>query len=127
MIRLNARGQIVTNVRHILSFVTVSSLLFGIVYLATSPVNAYTSQEFVTVWKTDNPGTSNSTSITIPTSGSGSTIVWPGHIQSVFVGSFHKFISTMQAINKRFWRSSSGVTLPGVRCSMLFMAPATLT
>ncbi|MGB3799404.1 MAG: BspA family leucine-rich repeat surface protein [Lewinella sp.] len=26
---------------------------------------------FVTVWKTDNPGTSNSTSITIPTSGSG--------------------------------------------------------
>ncbi len=32
---------------------------------------AYTADEFVTVWKTDNPGTSNSTSITIPTTGSG--------------------------------------------------------
>ncbi len=31
----------------------------------------YTAAEFVTVWKTDNPGLSNSTSITIPTTGTG--------------------------------------------------------
>jgi LPXTG-motif cell wall-anchored protein len=35
--------------------------------LATQPANTH----FVTTWKTDNPGTSNSTSITIPTTGSG--------------------------------------------------------
>ena len=32
---------------------------------------AYPADEFVTTWKTDNPGTSNSTSITIPTTGTG--------------------------------------------------------
>ncbi len=34
-------------------------------------VSAYPADEFVTTWKTDNPGTSNSTSITIPTAGIG--------------------------------------------------------
>lgn len=71
MIGLNARGQRITKVRRILPFVVIVSLLAGLFYVATSLVNAYTPQEFVTVWETNNPGTSNSTSITIPTTGSG--------------------------------------------------------
>ncbi len=35
--------------------------------------SAYAQQPFITTWKTDNPGTSNSTSITIPTTGVGYT------------------------------------------------------
>jgi len=31
----------------------------------------FSQNEFITTWKTDNPGTSNSTSITIPTIGGG--------------------------------------------------------
>ncbi|HHX58317.1 MAG TPA: hypothetical protein GX706_00935 [Candidatus Moranbacteria bacterium] len=54
----------------------VSVLLFfcGLVALFSTPSSstlAYTPQEFVTVWKTNNPGTSNATSITIPTHGTG--------------------------------------------------------
>ena len=47
-----------------LSFFTLSILL-GIVQLVAQ------STDFVTTWKTDNPGTSSPTSVTIPTSGSG--------------------------------------------------------
>jgi len=37
----------------------------------TAASTAYAQQPFITTWKTDNPGTSNSTSITIPTTGGG--------------------------------------------------------
>ena len=40
------------------------------IFLSTSPVEAV-FVPFVTTWQTNNPGTSNSTSITIPTTGSG--------------------------------------------------------
>jgi surface protein len=44
------------------------SVFFG---FFSGSVAAYPADEFVTTWKTDNPGTSNSTSITIPTTGTG--------------------------------------------------------
>lgn len=50
-----------------LSVVAFSLLLA----LFSIPSYAYTPQEFVTLWRTDNPGSSNSTSITIPTTGTG--------------------------------------------------------
>ena len=40
------------------------------VIVLTRPAKAAPSDDFVTTWKTDNPGTSNSTSITIPTNSS---------------------------------------------------------
>ena len=43
--------------------------IFGVAKRLTT--SAYAPDEFVTTWKTDNPGVSNSTSITIPTTGSG--------------------------------------------------------
>ena len=49
-----------------LVLLTSSVLLFSIY-----EVNAAASDDFVTTWKTDNAGTSNSTSITIPTTGGG--------------------------------------------------------
>ncbi len=42
-----------------------------IALLSANILMAQLSSHFVTTWKTDNPGTSNSTSITIPTNGSG--------------------------------------------------------
>lgn len=45
--------------------------LTTIIPKAKFPAFAYTTDEFVTVWQTDNTGTSNSTSITIPTYGLG--------------------------------------------------------
>jgi surface protein len=44
-------------------------LLLALGFAKTSSVKAAPSDHFVTTWKTDNPGTSNSTSITIPTNG----------------------------------------------------------
>jgi len=44
---------------------------FGLDDIALVVPSAPTSAPFITTWKTDNPGTSNSTSITIPTTGSG--------------------------------------------------------
>lgn len=44
-------------------------LLLALGFAKTSSVKAAPSDHFVTTWKTDNPGTSNSTSITIPTGG----------------------------------------------------------
>jgi surface protein len=49
-----------------LVLLTSSVLLFSIY-----EVNAATADDFVTTWQTDNAGTSNSTSITIPTTGIG--------------------------------------------------------
>jgi surface protein len=49
-----------------LVFVTTSGL-----FLLLSPVHAAPADEFVTTWKTDNPGSSGSTEITIPTTGGG--------------------------------------------------------
>ena len=43
--------------------------IFGVAKRLTT--SAYAPDEFVTTWKTDNPGVSNSTSITIPTTGTG--------------------------------------------------------
>ncbi|MCZ6594811.1 MAG: BspA family leucine-rich repeat surface protein, partial [Bacteroidetes bacterium] len=43
-------------------------ILFLSLFLVFTSVNA---QSFITTWKTDNPGTSNATSITIPTTGGG--------------------------------------------------------
>lgn len=42
-------------------------MMFGCIQF----VSAQASTSFITTWKTDNTGTSNSTSITIPTTGSG--------------------------------------------------------
>ncbi len=50
-----------------LSFLTVSTtILMCLIFF-----NLNAQAPFITTWKTDNPGTSNSTSITIPTTGSG--------------------------------------------------------
>jgi surface protein len=46
-------------------------LFFAVFVMGPSKANAYTAGVFVTTWKTDNAGTSNSTSITIPTTGGG--------------------------------------------------------
>lgn len=48
-------------------------LILGISFFITSLTTAWagTSDYFITTWKTDNAGTSNSTSITIPTTGGG--------------------------------------------------------
>ncbi|HEY1085977.1 MAG TPA: BspA family leucine-rich repeat surface protein [Candidatus Saccharimonadales bacterium] len=54
--------------------VTVLTLqLFGVINFSSRPVyaDAINSTDFVTTWKTDNQGTSNSSSITIPTTGGG--------------------------------------------------------
>lgn len=45
------------------------SALLWIILLAASAATA--QQPFITIWKTDNAGSSNSTSITIPTAGTG--------------------------------------------------------
>jgi LPXTG-motif cell wall-anchored protein len=47
---------------------TIAALAGSLIYYNQSVV-AYPADEFVTTWKTDNPGTSNSTSVTIPTAG----------------------------------------------------------
>lgn len=55
-------------------FITLAISFVGTwVYIAkfAPPVAAAPSDDFVTTWKTDNPGSSNSTSITIPTTGTG--------------------------------------------------------
>ena len=41
----------------------------GLMCIATSPLLAAPTDDFVTTWKTDNPGTSNPTSITVPMMG----------------------------------------------------------
>ncbi len=52
------------------AFLSIAALAGSLIYYNQSVV-AYPADEFVTTWKTDNPGTSNSTSITIPTTGGG--------------------------------------------------------
>ncbi len=47
-------------------FIVILVIIFG-----TSSLHAAVSDHFVSTWKTDNPGTSNTTSITIPTAGLG--------------------------------------------------------
>ncbi len=50
-----------------LSFLTVSTtILMCLIFF-----NLNAQAPFITTWKTDNPDTSNSTSITIPTTGTG--------------------------------------------------------
>jgi len=49
-------------------FLRRSALLWLAIFTAGI---ATAQQPFITTWKTDNPGTSNSTSITIPTGGGG--------------------------------------------------------
>ena len=44
-------------------------LIFAFLFLFMSSES--TAQSFITTWNTGNPGTSNATSITIPTSGAG--------------------------------------------------------
>jgi hypothetical protein len=47
---------------------TISTLfIFVICLFGVLPKTTFAAGEFITTWKTDNPGTSNSTSITIPT------------------------------------------------------------
>ena len=43
--------------------------VIGLMSIATSPLVAAPTDDFVTTWKTDNPGTSNPTSITVPMMG----------------------------------------------------------
>jgi len=46
-------------------------------FLGTAPVSAALSpDDFVTTWKTDNPGTSTSTSITVPLGGGPYDVDW---------------------------------------------------
>ncbi len=65
------------NVRKIFHVLFALLLVSSFFYISSKgeryskPVLAYSSAEFVTVWKTDNTGSSNSTSITIPTTGTG--------------------------------------------------------
>ncbi len=53
------------------SLVSASVFLFLVGLFSIIPKSAFAAGEFITTWKTDNPGTSNSTSITIPTTGAG--------------------------------------------------------
>jgi surface protein len=54
------------------AFLLLVGTYFGVyAYLTSEPVSAYGANAFVMVIKTDNPGTSNSTSFTIPTTGAG--------------------------------------------------------
>ncbi len=57
----------------VVGLTTLTLQLIGIVNLASHPVyaDAINTTDFVTTWKTDNSGTSNDSSITIPTNGNG--------------------------------------------------------
>ncbi|MBK8194338.1 MAG: BspA family leucine-rich repeat surface protein [Lewinellaceae bacterium] len=48
----------------------IPSILLALLFLLPSAASAQ-ADAFITTWKTNNPGTSNSSSITIPTTGSG--------------------------------------------------------
>jgi surface protein len=52
-------------------YLLITAVIVLAFFLLPEKVNAYTEGAFVTTWKTDNAGTSNSTSITIPTTGGG--------------------------------------------------------
>lgn len=52
-------------------FLAIATLLAYLTYVLTRPAFALPADDFVTTWKTDNAGSSNSTSITIPTTGGG--------------------------------------------------------
>ena len=60
-------------VKRIFNLVAVLCLLTG---LGISPALAAPSDHFVTTWKTDNPGQSNNTSITIPMAGGPYDVDW---------------------------------------------------
>ena len=51
----------------VLALLTISGSLYS--FTRITKADAINSTDFVTTWKTDNEGTSNSTSITIPTAG----------------------------------------------------------
>lgn len=51
-------------------------LLFGIFSFFTASSQLVETGDFITIWKTDNPGTSASNQITIPATGSYYTIEW---------------------------------------------------
>ena len=53
--------SLVTQPKNLLIFLTLFIFTF----------NLFSQNEFITTWKTDNPGSSNDTSITIPTTGAG--------------------------------------------------------
>ncbi|MBX2929637.1 MAG: BspA family leucine-rich repeat surface protein [Saprospiraceae bacterium] len=63
-------GTNATNARNTLT-TTKGWTITGDLASGTNCVPPLQPDEFITTWKTDNPGTSNSTSITIPTTGSG--------------------------------------------------------
>jgi len=48
----------------------------GLMSIATTPLDAAPTDDFITTWKTDNPGTSNSTSITVPMIGGPYDVDW---------------------------------------------------
>lgn len=50
---------------------TIFMITVWTLVLSTNFVFSQSADDFVTTWKTDNPGSSNSTSITIPTTGGG--------------------------------------------------------
>ena len=60
-------------VKRILNLFAVLFLLTG---LGISPAQAALSDHFVTTWKTDNPGASNDTSITVPMVGGPYDVDW---------------------------------------------------
>ena len=53
-----------------LYFNVLRLLVFTLFFQCITVISGF-SQAFITTWKTDNPGTSNNTSITIPTVGGG--------------------------------------------------------
>ena len=55
----------------LMSCLMLAVVTIGGLFLLLSPVHAAPADDFVTTWKTDNPGSSGSTEITIPTTGSG--------------------------------------------------------
>ena len=60
-------------IKRILSLFAVLFLLTG---LGVSIAHAAPSDHFVTTWKTDNPGSSNDTSITVPMDGGSYDVDW---------------------------------------------------
>ncbi|MBK8194343.1 MAG: hypothetical protein IPK76_14435 [Lewinellaceae bacterium] len=115
---------------------------------AASGTNCVATDAFITTWKTDNPGASNSTSITIPTTGSGYNyeVDWDNdgvYDQSGITGNVtHDFgtagtytirIRGVSAHLLQQWRrppkncstSANGAPLPGLRWKMHFSAAPT--
>ncbi|MBK8194340.1 MAG: BspA family leucine-rich repeat surface protein [Lewinellaceae bacterium] len=117
---------------------------------AASGTNCVATDAFITTWKTDNPGASNSTSITIPTTGAGYNyeVDWnndgiyeqsglTGNVTHNFGvagtytirirGNFPRIFSTMAATAENCSTSANGAASPGHPWKVPFSAAPTWT